>query len=192
MNEIEELDSLRPLQERAVELKKKKRANLDKMKRVKRMYVKAKLEKKRINREIKKLQAEWQERIKKNPAEAKSAFAKELKSVTADDMFPKDLETEFDKLDLQSIKKGRTMKTEDLSKDTELKSSTGAVEAMERELTEDMQANDSPESESMELDDDTKAQLDEAGAEVGLTEGDIFIDDNGDEREVTGEDEKNS
>ena len=133
MDELEGIGSLQTLEERWTILKKNKRKNLDKLKKTKRSFVKAKLEKKRINRDIKKLQAEWQELIKTDPARAKSAFAEELKNVSTEDMFPKDLEKEFDKLELQNIKKGRTMKTEDLSDDKDLKHVTpSAAEALER------------------------------------------------------------
>ena len=53
MNELEETQTYI---ERLTDLKKKKRQNLDKMKKVKRSYVKAKLEKRRINKQIKQLQ----------------------------------------------------------------------------------------------------------------------------------------
>ena len=195
MDELEGIGSLQTLEERWTILKKNKRKNLDKLKKTKRSFVKAKLEKKRINRDIKKLQAEWQELIKTDPARAKSAFAEELKNVSTEDMFPKDLEKEFDKLELQNIKKGRTMKTEDLSDDKDLKHVTpSAAEALERELKEDLDDHDNPApitTEATEPDDETKAQLDES-SNVGLTEGDIFIDENGQEEEVTSNDENNN
>lgn len=186
MNELEGLNQLQTHEERWKTLKKKKRQNLDKMKKIKRSYVKAKLEKKRINREIKQLQKEWQERIKKNPEDAKLAFANELKSVTTEDMFPQDLEKEFDKIELRNIKRGRFMRTEDLSDDKDLKDSKRAVDAMERELEEDLKEHDDQpvNEEAEEPDEDTKAQLD-SHIGVGLTDGDIFIDEDGNEEEVT-------
>ena len=168
-------------------MKKTKRQNLSKMKRIKRSYVKAKLEKKRINREVKQLQAEWQERIKNNPAEAKSAFAQELKNVTTDDMFPKDLEQEFDKIELRNIKNGRTMKTEDLSNDVDLKHvPTYAADILERELEDELKDHDTTpiNTEATEPDEDTKAQIAHETADEGLTEGDLFIDEDGNEEEV--------
>ena len=56
MNE-NSIDDILTLEERWILLKKNKRKNLDKMKKINRSYVKAKLEKKRINREVKELQA---------------------------------------------------------------------------------------------------------------------------------------
>ena len=194
MDELEGIDSFQTIEERWAILKKNKRKNLDKLKRSKRVYVKAKLEKKRINRDIKKMQAEYQELIKKDPGRARAAFAEELKSVTTDDMFPKDLEKEFDKLELRNIKKGRTMKTEDLSDDRDLKHvMPSAAEAFERELKDDLDDHDSPASitaEATDPDEDTRAQLDEGG-NVGLSEGDIFIDEEGQEKEVAPHDENN-
>jgi chromosome segregation ATPase len=195
MDELAGVDQWQTIEERWAILRKSKRKNLDKLKRTKRVFVKAKLEKKRINRDIKKLQAEWQELIRKDPAKAKSAFANELENVSTEDMFPKDLEKEFDKLELRNIKQGRTMKTEDLSDDKDLKHVTpSAVEAFERELKEDLDEHESPAPltlEATEPDDDTKAQLDDSGS-LGLTEGDIFIGEDGQEEEVIPHDENNN
>lgn len=193
MNDTEGLNQLQTFEERWKILKKKKRENLDKMKRVKRSYVKAKLEKKRINREVKQLQKEWQERIKNNPVDAKLAFAKEIRDVTTEDMFPKDLEKEFDKIELTNIKRGRTMKTEDLSDDKDLThSSVNAAEALERELLEDLKEHDDtpPTEEATEPDEETKLQLDHVEVTTGLTDGDIFIDEDGNEEEISPDEEK--
>ena len=171
-------------------LKSKKRQNLDKMKRIKRSYVKAKLEKKRINREVKQLQKEWKERIAANPAEAKSVFNQELQNVTMDDMFPKDLEREFDKIELRNIKKGRTMKVEDLSEDADLRHVPSVADALEHELDDELKDKDEVHAthEATEPDDDTKAMLDRE-QDIGLTTGDLFIGEDGHEQEVTSHDE---
>lgn len=192
---MKEINGLLTLEERWKQMKKKKRQNLDKMKRVKRMYVKAKLEKKRINQEVKLLQAEWQERIKNNPTEAKSAFANELKNVSTEDMFPKDLEKEFDTIELKNIKNGRTMKTEDLSDDLDLRHKglpINAADVLERELKEDLDEHDNsiPINEATEPDDDIKIQLEAETIVVGLTDNDLFIDEDGNEEEVTNTDEE--
>ena len=179
------------LEERCRIVKNKKRQNLDRMKRIKRSYVKAKLEKKRINREVKQLQKEWKERIAANPEEARSVFNQELQAVTMDDMFPKDLEKEFDNIELRNIKKGRTMKIEDLSDDADLKHTPNASAALERELEDELKDHDdtpAPAHEATEPDDDTKALIAD-GQDVGLTDGDLFIDDNGREREVATHDD---
>jgi hypothetical protein len=194
MNETEELDQIRTCEARLKILKDKKRKNLDKMKRIKRSYVKAKLEKKRINREVKQLQKEWQDKIKNNPTAAKSAFAAELKAVSVEDVFPKDLEQEFDKIELKNIKRGRTMRTEDLSDDSDMRdmpAAGNAAEVLERELEAEMKDHDDAplSKEAEEPDDDLKAQLDDH-SDVGLTIGDLFIDEDGNEEEVTSQDEE--
>ncbi len=184
-----------PLEERWKMLKKKKRQNLDKMKRLNRSYIKAKLEKKRINQEVKQLQKEWQELLKKDPASAKEAFAQEMRNVTADDIFPKDLEAEFDKIELRSIKKGRTMKTEDLSEDHDLGHHPATpADLLERELEEELgdhdEAEDKPtEDGATEPDEETKRQLEGESDNLGLTAGDLFIDEDGNEEELTPHDE---
>ena len=190
MNELEETQTYI---ERLTDLKKKKRQNLDKMKKVKRSYVKAKLEKRRINKQIKQLQKEWQERIKNNPEQAKSEFTKELRSVSTSEVFPADLEKWFDKLELENIKRGRTLKTEDLTKSKDLRDvPINVADQLEKELNDEMKDDDTARSdeEATEPDDDTKAQLDQSG-DVGLTEGDIFIGEDGTEEEVTRHDEDN-
>lgn len=193
MNEIDGLNQLKSLEERWRDVKKKKRLNLDKMKKVKRAYVKAKIEKKRINREVKQLQKEWKERIAHNPSDAKSAFAQELRDVTTEDMFPKDLEKEFNKIELKNIKQGRTMKTEDLCEDIGLKH-TGehAVEVFERELMEDMKEHDDtpPTEDATDADEETKAQIAGNSIEVGLSDSDIIIDEAGNETEIDSPDEE--
>ena len=191
MNNINKLQSL---EERTKEMAKKKKKNLEKMKRLKRSYVKAKLEKRKINAEIKLLQAEWQERIKNRPEEAKTAFAQELKNVTAEDMFPKDLEDEFDKIELRNIKQGRVLQTEDLSNDADLKQKgvTDVAEVLERELNEELaDHNTAPVTrEATEIDDETRAQLESEAPGIGLTDGDIFIDEDGNEKELEPDDEE--
>ena len=189
---MDNIDKTQSLEDRCREMAKKKKKNLEKMKRLKRSYVKAKLEKRRINAEIKVLQAEWQARIKNNPEEAKSAFLQELKNVTVEDMFPKDLEDEFDKIELRNIKLGRTMQIEDLSNDADLKQAPipNAAEALERELKEELAEHEgAPQTtEATEPDDETKAQLESESSSIGLTDGDIFIDEDGNEKELEPDD----
>jgi uncharacterized protein YoaH (UPF0181 family) len=115
------------IEERIKELGKKKRKLLDYMKKQRKKYSKAAAEKKAVAEEIVKLQEQIaatkpkpsfvqvapkknvpvRPRIKKNLFQGMSdgeAFAKvssEIKSVSPDDVYPKDLEEEFDNLEKQ-------------------------------------------------------------------------------------------
>ena len=169
------------MEERFKKLKTMKRKNLDKLKRIKRSYVKAKMEKKRINKEVKELQREWAEKVKANPEMAKERFSEMVKSVTNDDIFPRDLEEEFNKIEHEHMMgKKRNMKVEDMCEDGSLNVPINVAEVFQRELDADL--DDEPKAvDSEEVDEETKEQLVDA-EDVGLTDSDLFIDEEGNER----------
>jgi hypothetical protein len=192
---MNEIDDVQTLAERIKLVKKQKRKNLSDMKRLKRRYVKAKLEKKRINREVKLLQAEWKKQVELDPEAAKSKFAKDVKSISIEEIFPPDLEKEFDNIELRHMRgKARTLDVEDLRKDKGLDVIPKDVaKEIERELAEELKGEDVVETNPNDANDPIEAHM-QAEMEnvntVGLSDHDIIIGEDGEENEEADDEEK--
>jgi hypothetical protein len=83
------------------ELMAKKRRLLTKIKRAKRSLVKSRIEKNKINEELKRIKARF---ATMTTDEARAAVATELDAISTDDIFPKRMERDFDRLDRQGPK----------------------------------------------------------------------------------------
>jgi hypothetical protein len=179
------VDSLLSIEERMKKLIMQKKKNGSKLKKITRSFAKAKLEKKKINNDIRRLKDEWDSLVKANPCKANEEFAKIVQSVTNDQIFPKDLEKEFNDIDHQYLMgKKKKITVEDLSDDAELVP-INVSEALEKELDselDDVDTKSKEETEPEEPDEETKQMLG-GELEVGFSGTDIYIDEDGNETE---------
>lgn len=88
-----------PNAQRLRELLKQKRRILDTMRKHRKSLAKARVEKKRVNEEISKLRKSGYAFSGMSTGAAQARVADEIKAVTPADIYPKDLERRFDKLE---------------------------------------------------------------------------------------------
>ncbi len=94
------------LKERVHELTAKKKKLTTSMKRAKRTFIKAKTERVKVDGDLKKLKAHQAALAKMTPEEKRKAVLEEMADVTPEDIYPKDLERDFERID----KKGKRVK----------------------------------------------------------------------------------
>lgn len=93
------MKEMNPNAQKFKELTRLKRRILDQMRRHRKSLAKARVDKKRVNEEISKLRKSGFAFAGLSPAQAQSRVADEIKAVTPSDIYPKDLERRFDKLE---------------------------------------------------------------------------------------------
>jgi hypothetical protein len=178
-----DIDDWASLGTRIKELVMQKKKVSNKIKKIQRSHVRVKLEKKRISLELKRLKEEWTALVQKDPAKAKVEFAKMVKSVSVEEMFPPDLEAEFNKIERDYLKgKQRTMKVVDLG-DTDSFEKESAANALERNLEEDLKVTTTKTDADKieEPDEELRMLIEPTNLDIGLSETDTFIDTNGNE-----------
>ena len=182
MIDQKDIDQVLSYEEKYKRLKMQKKKNLTKMKRAKRAYIKSKIEKKRINKEVKILQKEWAAQVAADPSKATAKFEEIVKAVTNEDIFPRDLEDEFNKIEHDHLMgKKRNMKVEDLSNGEGLNIPMSIPDKVAKELDESLE-DDTKAVSIDEVDEETKALLSDTNT-IGLSDLDLFIDEEGNETE---------
>jgi len=87
------------LEVRVKELAAKKKKLVTAMKRAKRTFVKSRVEKAKVDAELKKLKAKASAISKMTTEEARAHILSEMDSVTPENIYPRDLEREFERID---------------------------------------------------------------------------------------------
>lgn len=95
--------------DRLRELMAKKKKLMAKIRRCRKEQVKARIEKRKINDEIRKLRGKKNLFSDMEHSDAAELVKKTIESVDPNDIYPKDLEREFDKIDKPAVDKKKTL-----------------------------------------------------------------------------------
>ena len=168
------------------ELMGKKKKVTKKMDGLKRKYVSAKIEKKRINQEITRIALELKNLHSKSPQAAKDHMLKELTTFDPQDLFPKDLEKEFNELELTRNKSNEKMvELHDYIVDGDTVVTQPPLDEEDIELQEKPTPK-ALEEEADDLDKDMRERLAHE-IQVGFDEEDVIVGELG-ERPLTEDD----
>lgn len=163
------------------ELIMKKKKIVKKMEATKKKYLGHKMEKRRVNKELKEL-FEYMKTIAESGDEnAKKMAFKDIENVTTEDIAPKDLEKEFEKIDRSHDGKRVTVELDDFLMDNPVMEVIAGVEGkdLESEFIE-KSLNDGKKDKSEEDDeDDIKLALEDESASVGFGEHGMIVDEEG-------------
>jgi chromosome segregation ATPase len=166
------------LYDRYKELMSKKKKVAKKMEGLKKKYVTAKIEKKRISQEIAHIARELKHLHATNPQAAKDKMLKELTTFSPEDLFPPDLEKEFDELELTRNKRDEKMvELHDYIVDGDSVVSNPPNDEEDLELQE-KPAQASSEEDVEDLDREMRERL-ALETEVGFDEADIIVGEHG-------------
>jgi hypothetical protein len=158
------------LQERYKMLMEKKKKTVKTMDKYRRLYIKSRIEKKRINQEVKKIAEEFKLLAATNPEAAQNKILDVMKNMNSEDIFPADLEKEFDALGhIDSNTKNSIVEVDDyLVSTTEVIAGGKHGDIMEVEIK--------PEDDSDEdVPADLRAKISE-DTEIGFGDEDMFIE----------------
>ena len=169
------------------ELMGKKKKVAKKMEGLQKKYVVAKIEKKRINQEITRIALELKRMNAENPQAAKEKMLKELTTFNPEDLFPPDLEKEFNNLDLTRDKKDeRMVELNDYITDGDT-----VTTKVPHDEEDDIELQEKPtgqttEEEVEDLDKEMRERLTH-DTQVGFDEEDVIVGEGG-ERPVSDDD----
>lgn len=161
------------------ELMSKKKKVTKKMEGLKKKYITAKIEKKRISQEITRIAEELKRLHAIDPQAAKDKMLKELTTFNPEDLFPPDLEKEFNNLELTRNKRKETMvELHDYIVDGD-----SVVSKLPNDDEEDIElqekpAQPAPEEEVEDLDKEMRERLAHE-TQVGFDEDDIIVGEHG-------------
>jgi hypothetical protein len=161
------------MRERYKDLMAKQKRLTKNMDKHKRLYIKSRTEKKRINQELKQLAEEFRRIAAESQAAAEQKILKEMSSVGAGDMFPQDLEREFDALGKVEKRKGVGVINTDDFLVTASEVISGGGQILEDEMDEH-NATVPTTDDGDEIPEDIRKSLEDS-IELGFGETDLFI-----------------